>query len=161
MPQIAKGFEGGGDAIWHPDGRRIWGGYGFRSGLDAYGPLSRIFQTEVITLPLVDERFYHLDTCPVALDCNTAIACRSAFDEVSWTRIRAGFSDLIEVSAEDASRFMVCNAVAWAGRDIVLQAGAAEVVRALRTRGFEVHEVETGEYIKSGGSVYCLKNWVW
>ena len=27
----------------------------------------------------------------------------------------------------------------------------------LARRGFDVHEVETGEFLKSGGSVFCLK----
>jgi N-dimethylarginine dimethylaminohydrolase len=29
-------FEGGGDAIWHPGRRLIWGGYGFRTDKEIY-----------------------------------------------------------------------------------------------------------------------------
>ena len=52
---------------------------------------------------------------------------------------------------------MACNAAAFHDRFVVLQKGANEVNEKLRAAKFEVIEVETGEFMKSGGSVYCMK----
>jgi len=53
-------FEGQGTR----SGRRwLWAGYGF-SELDS--PVSgEVADIEVVSLRLMDERFYHLDTCPL------------------------------------------------------------------------------------------------
>src|SRR5579885_1109167 len=67
------GFEGSGDAIWHPGRALIWGGSGFRSESEAYPYISKFFQAPVIRLPLRSDRFYHLDTCFCAIDEQTVL----------------------------------------------------------------------------------------
>ena len=71
--------------------------------------------------------------------------------------IESLFSRIIDVGEKDAMQMMACNATAFNGRHVVLQEGAEDTNRQLRDLGFEVIEVETSEFLKSGGSVYCMK----
>lgn len=67
-------FEGAGDALLDREGRWLWAGYGFRSELDSHPLLAKWLDIEVLSLRLMDERFYHLDTCfcPLSGDiCST------------------------------------------------------------------------------------------
>ena len=59
-------FEGEGDALLQADGEsgpRLWAGYGVRSSLESHQAICETLHLEVVSLHLVDERFYHLDTC--------------------------------------------------------------------------------------------------
>jgi N-dimethylarginine dimethylaminohydrolase len=71
--------------------------------------------------------------------------------------IRSLVPCVIEVDAAEATQAMACNAAAFSGKYVVLQSGAPRVNRKLRERGFQVIEVETSEFMKSGGSVFCMK----
>lgn len=157
----AARFEGTGDGLWHPRRRLLWGGVGPRTSRAAWEELAERYELPVVTLELVDPTFYHLDTCLAPLDERTCLWTPGAFDDDGRALIRRLFEDAIEVPTEEARGAFACNA--WAPdlggerRVVVLQRGAAAVVRALEGRGFEVHEVETGEFLKSGGSVFCMK----
>ena len=61
-------FEGAGDALFVGD--RLFCGYGFRTDRESHRPVARILEVEVVSLELVDPRFYHLDTCFCPLDAN-------------------------------------------------------------------------------------------
>jgi N-dimethylarginine dimethylaminohydrolase len=41
--------------------------------------------------------------------------------------------------------------------DIVIQKGSNKLTQRLRQSGFTLHEVETSEFMKAGGSVFCMK----
>jgi N-dimethylarginine dimethylaminohydrolase len=56
-------FEGAGDALLDPTRELCWAGYGLRSAIESHPHLSRWLELQVISLRLIDERFYHLDTC--------------------------------------------------------------------------------------------------
>ena len=71
--------------------------------------------------------------------------------------VRDVFERVIEVDAFEATDSMACNAAAFLGKYVVIQGGAVKVNWALRGLGFEVFEVETSEFMKSGGSVFCMK----
>src|ERR1043166_5192958 len=51
-------FEGAGDALLHRDGKILWAGYGFRSELDSHPWLAKALDIEVVSLRLMDKRFY-------------------------------------------------------------------------------------------------------
>lgn len=157
LPPAAGYFEGQGDAIWHPGVRLLWGGHGPRTSMRAYAQVSSALQVPVITVELVHPGFYHLDTCFCVLDAATAMIYPGAFDEGSRAMIGRMFPRLIEVSEHDAAECFACNALALDGNKVVLQRGADATVGALRDAGFEAIEVDTGEFLKSGGSVFCLK----
>jgi N-dimethylarginine dimethylaminohydrolase len=157
----AGGFEGSGDAIWDFDSMKIYGGYGFRTDKFIYDELSILTRCPVVRLELRDERFYHLDTCFVALGRGRAAYVEEAFTADGLNALRANFSDLIRIPLKEALEQFAGNAFCPDGQNIVVQAGAREFCGALRLRGFAVHEVETAEYIKAGGSVFCMKQQLW
>jgi N-dimethylarginine dimethylaminohydrolase len=152
-------FEGQGDACWHPYRELLYVGYGFRTEEAALEPLSEVTGMPVIKLKLVGPRFYHLDTSLCALDENTAMVYPPAFEPEGMKMIRHFFTNIIEVCDQDALNFAVNAAVMQ--RHVILQRGSAQTCRQLRDAGFTPIEVETGEFIKSGGSVYCLKMMVY
>jgi len=151
LPAEVQPFEGCGDAIRHFGRRALWGGVGPRTHADAWAHVARITGMPVFPLNLVDERFYHLDTCLCVLNATTALYFPAAFDAESLERLNAGFPNLIAVDDRAAETF-ACNAWCPDGRHLIVQAGTG-----IKASGFEVVEVETGEFMKSGGSVFCLK----
>lgn len=150
-------FEGQGDAIWHPGRRLLWGGYGHRTSLATYRELATKIGAPVIALELPSPDFYHLDTCFCALDEESVLIYRDALTEEGVGLVRKYFSQVIETPKEEAYGAFACNATALPGKKVVIQRGATETRRRLEAAGFAVHEVETGEFIKSGGSVFCMK----
>ena len=154
-------FEGCGDAIWHTGKRLLWGGYGYRSSLRAYEKISDTFELPVIALELVDDAFYHLDTCFCVLDKNSVLIYPDAFTDEGLELINAIFETVIEATEYEAKKLFACNATCPDGRNVIIQEGCTDVNKKLRDAGFAVHEVNTGEFLKSGGSVFCMKQMVW
>ncbi len=150
-------FEGCGDALWHPGRALIWGGHGERTSRDVYPALSARFDAPVLALELSTPPYYHLDTCFCAIDERTVLVHPAALTGEGLALVRRVFPRVVEVDADEASGSMACNAAAFLGRHVVVQEGARKTVAALRSLGYEVHEVETSEFMKSGGSVFCLK----
>ena len=157
LPDSVDLFEGQGDAIWHPGKALLWGGYGHRTSLAAYEAISELLGAPVIALELIHESFYHLDTAFCALAPDAALAYPGAFTAEGLEMIRSVFPRVIEVGDRDATEAFACNAHALDGRTVVIQRGADETVARLVAAGFDPVEVETGEFIKSGGSVFCMK----
>jgi len=154
-------FEGGGDAVWHPGRALLWIGAGPRTSIGAHAAVGRAFDATVVALELATDSFYHLDTCFCAVDERTVLIYPPAFASSAIARIRDGFADVIEVIEMEASALFACNAAACPNRTVVIQDGANQTAAALRTRGFNVVTVETSEFIKSGGSVYCMKAYLY
>lgn len=159
-PYAVPRFEGTGDAQWHPGRAVLWGGVGPRSTEDAYRRIAAWTGAPVLLLDLVDPRFYHLDTCLALLDEDTAVCFPAAFAEHSLALLRATFPRLLEVDEEEAMR-MFCNGHCPDGRHYLVQRGCARAEAALARWGFEVIGLETSEFLKSGGSVFCMKLQFW
>jgi N-dimethylarginine dimethylaminohydrolase len=147
-------FEGQGDALWHHGVQLLWGGWGHRSEFVAFQELSGLLDVPILTLHLVHPRFYHLDTAFCPLNRNTVMYYPKAFDIHGNELIRHFFKDIIVVDDADAENF-ACNALPL-GKDVLLQKGSNRVCAYLRQHGFNPIEVETSEFMKSGGSVSCL-----
>jgi len=143
--------EGEGDMLF--TGRALIAGYGFRTDLAAHAQLAETFGVSVISVRLVDPRFYHLDTALCVLNADTAAYYPSAFDDASRAALAAHFTDLIEASHSDAD-VLGLNAVSD-GRHVVLPAQAAELAAKLAARGFEPIGVDLSELRKAGGGPKC------
>jgi len=150
-------FEGMGDALWNYESQEIYGGYGFRTDRRAYDHIEAITGRPVIRLKLIDDRFYHLDTCLCILNGDAALAVREAFTEEGWDVLRLKFKNLIEVPLSEAMESFAANACSIDGTNVVMQSGANATRLKLLAAGFKVHIAETSEFIKAGGSVFCLK----
>ena len=124
--------EGEGDILVAGD--TVLAGYGFRSDLAAAGELPRCSGGRVVSLRLVDPRFYHLDTALCVLDASTAMYYPAAFDDAGRASLASVFDELIEAKDEDAE-VLGLNAVSD-GRHVVLAAQATGLARSLAARGF-------------------------
>lgn len=151
-------FESMGDALWLPGYRFILGGYGFRTDKRVYHLLSEVTNAPVVIFELKHPEFYHLDTCLSILNATTALACKEAFTEEGWQLLTAIFPKLIQVSLDEAdSPGFACNAHCPDGKHVMIQKGCDKVVKLLKEENFVPLEVDTSEFIKSGGSVFCMK----
>ena len=149
-------FEGEGDALFQPGEPLLWAGYGVRSSIECHPFLTTVFECEVISLRLVDPRFYHLDTCFYPLPGGRVVYWPGAFDEDSLTRIRTRIpaTHRIEVKEQDALRF-ACNAVRI-GTTIIATAHSDELRRRLAGWGYDARDVDVSEFLLAGGGCKCL-----
>lgn len=154
-------FEGMGDALWHPGRQLLWGGYGYRTSPDAYEALSDLLDVPVVLLRLVDPDYYHLDTCLCPLDEEHALVASQAFGEEGRALIDALFNHVIEVPDEEARHQFACNAHTPDGQHVLIQEGCERTVDLLREHDFVPVELDTSEFVKAGGSVFCMKQMVW
>ena len=144
-------FEGTGDALFCGD--TLFAGYLVRSDAASMQWLGQQMGCRVLPLQLVDNHFYHLDTCFCPLDPQTAIYFPPAFDDYA-RRALTQIPRLIEVNDEEAACF-ACNAVVI-GRDVVLNVGCPKLEADLRDANFTPHATDLSEFLKSGGSAKCL-----
>jgi N-dimethylarginine dimethylaminohydrolase len=145
-------FEGAGDALFC--GQTLFGGYLIRSDAAALQWLAAQIGCPAIPLQLVDDRYYHLDTCFCPLSQDAAIWFPPAFDEYGRKTLVEHVPTLVAVSPEEAARF-ACNAVVI-GRHVVVNTGCPSLEADLKQLGFVPHSTELGEFIKAGGSAKCL-----
>jgi N-dimethylarginine dimethylaminohydrolase len=150
-----------GDAIWHGTKRLLWGGYGFRTSINAYEIIAKAWKVPVIAVELTDPDFYHIDTCFTVLNNNTVLIYPGAFKPEGLEMIRELFSDVIESPETEARKNMACNAFCPDTKNVIIQAGSNETNGKLKEKAFNVIEVDTSEFIKGGGSVFCMKMMTW
>lgn len=150
-------FEGMGDATWHPGRRLVYGGFGWRTDREAYGARAHLFDVPLVPLELRDARLYHLDTCLSPLDEETALICDAAFTSEGLEQLAACFPRLIRAPADEAMGCLAVNGHCPDGRHFVVHHEAVRTAALVRAAGFEVIEVDTSEFLKSGGSVQCMK----
>ena len=143
--------EGEGDILLA--GSTLLAGYGFRSDQAVADELADLFGLPVVSLRLVDPRFYHLDTALCVLDADTVMYYPAAFDDAGRAAIAEQFTELIEAKDEDAE-VLGLNAVSD-GLHVVLPVQASALAAQLSERGFEPVGVDMSELLKSGGGPKC------
>jgi N-dimethylarginine dimethylaminohydrolase len=143
--------EGEGDFL--PVGGRILAGTGFRSEPGAHDEARDHFGVEVVSLTLVDPRFYHLDTALAVLSEDEIMYFPAAFSAQSRAVLRRLYPDAILAGEQDALVFGL-NVVSD-GRHVVLPEPATALSATLAERGFEPIGVDVSELVKAGGAVKC------
>jgi lysine-ketoglutarate reductase/saccharopine dehydrogenase-like protein (TIGR00300 family) len=149
-------FEGAGDALLDREGRWLWAGYGFRSELDSHPYLAKWLDIEVLSLRLIDDRFYHLDTCFCPLSGGYLLYYPGAFDSYSNHIIegRVPPEKRMAIAEADAINF-ACNSVN-VGQSVVMNKASDHLKQRLAEAGFEVIETPLTEFLKAGGAAKCL-----
>jgi lysine-ketoglutarate reductase/saccharopine dehydrogenase-like protein (TIGR00300 family) len=152
-------FEGEGDALFQAQGGNgpiLWAGYGVRSSLESHRLIGDLFNVDVVSLRLVDQRFYHLDTCFTPLSDGRVMYYPAAFDEISLREIRRRIpaDQRLEVGKADAVRF-VCNALVI-DQTIITNHASASLKRRLDDWGYKVITSPVDEFMLAGGAVKCL-----
>ena len=170
--------EGEGDLL--VTGDVVLAGTGFRTDRAAHAEAAALWGRDVVTLELVDPRFYHLDTALTVLrgndgatrtddhrpDDGTAAAhpglvgdppdvvyYPEAFSPAAQDVLRDRFPDALLATEEDAV-VLGLNAVSD-GTHVVLNPRAERLAAALRERGYETIGVDTSELLRGGGGAKC------
>ena len=150
--------EGEGDFLLAGD--VILAGTGFRSTGDSHREVGEVFGREVVSLNLVDPRFYHLDTAIAVLDPVVEEGARPtiaylphAFDEASQRELSTRFPDAILVSDEDGAVFGLNSASD--GYNVVISPRAKGFEVQLRERGYNPIAVDLSELLLGGGGIKC------
>lgn len=150
-------FEGMGDALWNNDQSQLFLGYGFRTHLQVAEELQTITQKPVIPLQLISPHFYHLDTCLALLRPNECAYVKEAFAPESIEVLKKHFTSLIEIPFEEAVNGLACNLFCPDQKTVIIDEVNTGTISRLKDRHYEVKAVDTSEFRKSGGSVFCLK----
>ncbi|MEW9531597.1 dimethylargininase [Microbispora sp. NPDC049125] len=143
--------EGEGDYLTLDD--MILAGTGFRTDVAAHMEAQEFLGRPVVTLRLVDPRFYHLDTALFPLDGGNVAYYPEAFSAGSRRVLARLFPDAVIASAQDAE-VLGLNAVSD-GRNVVLNGEATGLALELERRGFTVVRVDLSELRKAGGGPKC------
>ncbi|RJL21497.1 dimethylargininase [Bailinhaonella thermotolerans] len=143
--------EGEGDFLTLDD--FILAGTGFRTDIAAHKEAQEALGRPVITLQLVDPRFYHLDTALFPLDGHNVCYYPGAFSEGSRRVLESLFPDAVIAGHADAE-VLGLNAVGD-GRNVVINAEATALIEELGRRGYQVVPVDLSELRKAGGGPKC------
>jgi N-dimethylarginine dimethylaminohydrolase len=147
--------EGEGDMLVAGD--LVLAGTGFRTTRDAHAEAQALFGRPVVTLELVDARYYHLDTALAIVSSDPASPQVAyyppAFSPASRAVLAQLFPDAILATDDDAAALGL-NAVSD-GEHVVVAPGARDLAAALRERGYEPIPVDTSELLKGGGGAKC------
>jgi N-dimethylarginine dimethylaminohydrolase len=143
--------EGEGDLL--VAGSRLLAGTGFRTDPAAHAEAGKFLGLPVVTLELVDPRYYHLDTALCVLDRDEIAYFPGAFSVESQAVLRELYPDAIIATAADAA-VLGLNAVSD-GYHVVLPAEAIGLAATLRARGYLPVPVELSELRKAGGGPKC------
>ncbi|MGC4806519.1 dimethylargininase [Micromonospora sp. DT233] len=147
--------EGEGDFAYLPDayGGLILAGHGFRTELPAHAEAQEALGRPVVSLHLVDPRFYHLDVALAAIDDGNVAYYPGAFSAASQQVLAQLFPDAMLADDADALAFGL-NLVSD-GANVVLHAEATRLAGKLRAAGYTPVPVELTELRKGGGCVKC------
>jgi N-dimethylarginine dimethylaminohydrolase len=154
----ADHLEGHGDLLWHPDWSRIYAGYGFRStqaGVEKFREAMSKLGIPVVPLRLVDPYCYHLDTCFCPLNDEAVLIFPGAYSPESLATLRQFWPRVHELTTGEAHRFMGNGIVANGSYLTPYITPHLETI--LRQEGLAPVIVDTSEFEKAGGSLFCMK----
>ncbi|MEU0935959.1 MULTISPECIES: dimethylargininase [unclassified Embleya] len=144
--------EGEGDFLYV--GGELLAGSGFRSDLRGHHEAREFFGIPVLSLTLVDPRFYHLDTALTVLGPDEIMYYPQAFSPDSRRLLAERFPDAILADEATAVVFGL-NALSD-GRHVLLPERAVELAGPqLRERGYVPIGIDLVELLKAGGNAKC------
>jgi N-dimethylarginine dimethylaminohydrolase len=151
-------LEGHGDLLWHPDWSRIYAGFGFRStqtAVEKFRAAMSKLDIPVVPLHLIDPYCYHLDTCFCPLNNDAVLVYPDAYAPESLASLRRFWKRVHELTAGEAHKFMGNGIVANA--TYLTPYVTPHLESILRQEGLAPVILETSEFEKSGGSLFCMK----
>jgi N-dimethylarginine dimethylaminohydrolase len=151
-------LEGHGDLLWHPDWSRVYAGCGFRStqaGVEKFRDAMSKLGIPVVPLRLTDPYCYHLDTCLCPLNDEAALVYPGAYASDSLATLRGFWKRVHELTADEAHKFMG-NGIVANGRYLTPYV-TPHLEEILRQESLDPVILDTSEFEKSGGSLFCMK----
>ncbi len=154
-------FEGTGDALLENERKVIFCGYGFRTHQSIPSRICEVSGYDVVPLELKNADYYHLDTALALLNGRDVVAVKEAFSDEGWELITAAFQNVIEADPLEAKHHLSANLFCPNSKDVVIDEGNTKLIQKLEELNYRVHPVDTSEFLKAGGSVFCLKLFYW
>lgn len=149
-------FEGAGDALFDRGRPVLWAAYGFRSRPESQALLHQRLEVEVLSLLLVDPRFYHLDTCFCPLAGGYAMYFPAAFDMAGLGLIERRIPEDKRIVLEEADAEQFAANAVNIGKTVILHKASDKLKKQLDKADFEVKETPLDEFMKAGGAAKCL-----
>lgn len=146
-------FEGEGDALFYKDTLCI--GHGQRTVLASHAEVQRLLGVKILSLELIDPRFYHLDTCFATLG-DVALYYPEALSRDSCAAIEKLVppEKRIILSFKEAEDF-AANCILI--DDVVVSSCVLKSFEhKLLSAGLSSTAFELDEFMKAGGSAKCL-----
>ena len=157
-------FEGAGDGLFSHNKKHLWLGHGFRTIKDSHLEVKSILDDDKLnihSLELVNDLWYHLDTCFCPIGNNDVLLYDKAFTKESLHKIYDvyGEHNCIHVSDEDASNF-ACNSISLKNHEnSIATIIGNKFTNDLRYKFFDLNysvvENDMSEFLLSGGSTKC------
>ncbi|MBK8551494.1 MAG: hypothetical protein IPL53_10725 [Ignavibacteria bacterium] len=157
LPDDIRYFESMGDCVIDYGRNTLFGGFGFRTQEKTFDYIAEHTDFKIVKLKLINPVLYHLDTCLSVLNSETAVIQKSAFNDEGLESINDNFKNIIYADEQENLKYFVCNCHCPDGKNVIVQKGSVNFKEAITKTGFNLIEVETGEFMKSGGSVFCMK----
>ncbi|GLZ40027.1 amidinotransferase [Actinokineospora sp. NBRC 105648] len=155
MPDRVNEAEG--DLVWTGD--VLLAGTGFRTDPGAHAEAQEVLGVPVVSLHLVDPRYYHLDVALFVLQ-NATRTSRAhiayypgAFSPGTQRALRRLYPNAILATEADAA-CLGLNAVSD-GHNVVLPVEATHLAAEVAAQGYQPHFVDISELRKSGGGPKC------
>jgi N-dimethylarginine dimethylaminohydrolase len=147
--------EGEGDFAYLPGafGGLILAGHGFRTATAAHAEAQEALGRPVVSLRLVDPRFYHLDTALTVIDDSNIAYYPPAFSTASQRVLAQLFPAALIADEADALAFAL-NLVSD-NQHVFLSAQAPAFAEKLARAGYQPMLIDLSELKKGGGSVKC------
>ena len=159
-------FEGQAELKWFHGGTKAICGYGYRSTEKTFQILERLLTQiymaeglrppELLVVPIECFDYYHLDVAMLEYDDTKCILHKKAFSVKSIGKIKK-FLGAANVTVLDTLDSFCLNAVVDGKRLVthkLQEVGLKE--RLEKITGKQIHQVDTSEFEKSGGSVRCM-----
>lgn len=157
LPDEIEYFESEGDCVIDYERNILFGGYGYRTQKIVYDFIAECVNYKIVSFNLINPVLYHLDTCFSVLNQDTVVIAESAFDGSGKETIASYFKNIIVADEDENLNYFVCNCHCPDGKNVIVQRGSKKFSEDIKKHGFNLIEVETGEFMKSGGSVFCMK----
>ncbi|MFI7637692.1 dimethylarginine dimethylaminohydrolase family protein [Nonomuraea sp. NPDC049400] len=129
-------------------------GTGPRTSPAAAEHLSRVLGVEVVAVPIVDPRFYHLDMSFCPLDDRRALYAPAVWDVEGQRAVEKLVPEPLIISVDEALTFSANSVVV--GRTVVMPACPPRIRTTLEDWGFTVLLSPVEEFLKAGGGIRCM-----
>ena len=159
-------FEGQAELKWFHGGTKAICGFGYRSTAKTFKRLEKMLTTlyraeglqppELLIVPIESFDYYHLDVAMLEYDDRKCILHKKAFSVKSIGKIKR-FLGAANVTVLDTLDSFCLNAIVDGQRLVTHQLqerGLKEMLEKIT--GKQIHQVDTSEFEKSGGSVRCM-----
>lgn len=145
-------LEGSGESLFVGD--TLFIGIGFRSSINAPKLVADALNVEVVSLELVDPRFYHLDLAFFPLNKDTAFYYPPAFSKTSQKELKKRIPNLYQFTDEEIANFAANSLVT--DHHVIVQKNKTSFNDRLKDLGYKVVEADVSEFLKAGGGIHCL-----